>query len=257
MNLNILSLNCQKNYNKNLSPFFKRILKKKQYDILLLQETTEDVLSLFSAFPEYKIVNNRDEYGRLSLLCIAYNSKKSNLESFHYKPILFDKFERQELKKPFQSFGIGRAILNFQKTKVSVGGIHLPSGFSRKRRLSNLDSIKKIMEEKNNSVITLFGGDFNFGFKSEVKKASNFMKPEYHCCTSDIGPTLDSYYTEANLPYSWVHMNDILRFLGGRMKLRTDHFFLDSETASKTNPHVNILSDRVSDHSPIEMIIKD
>ena len=111
------------------------------------------------------------------------------------------------------------------------------------------------MSEKR-SDITVFGGDCNFCFSSEVNKASKIVSPEYYCVTYDLGTTFDSYYTESHLPYFWVYMNNFLRKLGLRMKLKTDHFFVDKKNAKRSNIKTEILSDRVSDHIPIEIVLE-
>lgn len=254
MRLNVLSLNCQKNYNKNLSPFLIEFLREDRYDLYLLQEATNEALMPFKAFKDYKIVNTKDERGRLSLPCIVYNSKRGKLKDFFYQPILFDSIERQESKKPFQSFGIARAIFTFRGLEIAAGNIHLPSGFSGRRRLQELTLAKKVMGEAKDADISFFGGDCNFCLSSEIRKASNIVAPEYVCLTSKLGSTLDSYYTECNLPYSWIHVNDFLRKIGLRVRLKTDHLFVDKET-SKNRIKTRILPNRVSDHSPIEMVI--
>lgn len=256
MDLNILVLNCQKNYNKNLRPFLKKTLRKGKYDLFLLQEATNDVLEPFKSFKKYSILNSKDKLGRLSLPCIVYNSKKFTLKNLFYEPIFLDGFERQELKKPFQSFGILRAVLDFQGIKIVAGSIHLPSGLSIKKRFRALKSAKIIMDEVKNPEITFYGGDLNFCSSYEIRKASKILGPEYKCITSQLGPTLDSYFTESHLHYSHIRINNVLRNFGIRIKLKTDHIFVDQETLKRNKVKAKILRNRVSDHSPIEMALK-
>ncbi len=256
MDMAVLSLNCQKNYNPHLIPFLETVLKKGKYDLFLLQEATSDVLKPFESFPNYSIINSKDKLGRLSLSCVVYNSKRCSLNNFVYEPILLNGFEKQELKKPFQSFGIAIVLLDFQGIMITAGSIHLPSGFSSKRRVKDLKLGKEMMGDIGDSQIKFYGGDCNFCFSSEIRRASKVISPEYRCITSHLGPTLNSYFTESHLPYSWVYVNNILRKLGIKVKLKTDHIFVDEMTTKRNNIETRILSDRVSDHSPIEMILK-
>lgn len=211
MKLRVLTLNCQKNYNKNLSFFLKEILSKDKYDVFLLQEATNEVLEYFNCFPKYSIINSTDKLGRISLSCIIYNKDKCSFKDFFYEPILVNKFEKQELKESFQFFGVARAILIFESVKIIVGSIHLPSGFSSKKRFKYLKKVKEIMSNIVGGWITFYAGDYNFSLPYEFKRASKFISPEFKCITSDLGTTLDSYYTESHLPFIWIYINNFLK----------------------------------------------
>jgi hypothetical protein len=74
MNLNIICLNCQKNYNKNLSAYLKKILKQEKYDILMLQEASEKVNEVIGLFQKYNLLKTRNKE-RLCLTTIVYKKK--------------------------------------------------------------------------------------------------------------------------------------------------------------------------------------
>lgn len=71
--------------------------------------------------------------------------------------------------------------------------------------------------------------------------------------TNDLSPTLDSRYSE-NVAHITNRIAAFLNIFGIGIKLHTDHIFLDKDTAS-SKINCFVLTDRVSDHSPIECII--
>jgi endonuclease/exonuclease/phosphatase (EEP) superfamily protein YafD len=101
--------------------------------------------------------------------------------------------------------------------------------------------------------ITIFGGDCNFGFPGERSRAEKILAPQFVCATSAIGPTLDGRYSE-NVPHLPNRIAKLLSFFGIATKLCTDHFFVNSGDKRTENLKVRVLPDRVSDHSPLELV---
>ena len=111
------------------------------------------------------------------------------------------------------------------------------------------------MLERSKRVQTaLFGGDFNFGLPGELSGSTALLAPDFVCATKDVGPTLNSRYTEyhptlTNIP------SFVLGKVGIGISLKADHMFVDRKTAKRSKIKTQILKDRVSDHSPVEMIL--
>lgn len=255
MKLGVLSLNCQKNYNPNLSSFLKKCLKSNRYDIFLLQEATKDVLKNFEGFTDYRVVDYKIKDGRHALCSVVFDSRKFKMIRSWYEPIFIRMSEDFEKKKSFQSFGVNIVSLKIGSKSVKVASVHLPSGASRRSRVDGLVLTKELVGKLAGTDICFYGGDCNFCFPGEVKNLKKIVSPDYACVSSDLGTTLDSYYTESHLPVWWIKANNLLRRVGVSLKFKTDHFFIDVKNLDNV-VGVKVLKNRVSDHSPVEMILK-
>jgi hypothetical protein len=72
--------------------------------------------------------------------------------------------------------------------------------------------------------------------------------------SGELPPTLDGKYSE-NVPRLPNRIGALLRFFGIPTRLWTDQVFVDAATAAKSDIQSRVLPDRVSDHSPVEVII--
>ena len=73
--------------------------------------------------------------------------------------------------------------------------------------------------------------------------------------TRDSGPTVNSDYLEPSHPQA-AFIVRLFKFFRIRLRMKVDHIFVDTNTA---NTHISVsrvLNDRVSDHSPLELILK-
>ncbi|MCH2188732.1 hypothetical protein MK079_02810 [Candidatus Gracilibacteria bacterium] len=254
MKLKILSLNCQKNHQSGLGNFLTSLLIHETYDIFLLQEASGEVLNIFSSFGKYIPITYFDAKGKLCLTNIVYNSKKLQLKEKYYEPILVDIFSLHEELSGVQSYGINMGIFEYNKKQLNISSVHLPSGFRSRYRYSGfLKILQKI--KKHTKQICFFGGDMNIVYRWESKKILSFSGDNYSCTTQGLGYTLDSYYTENHLDFLWVKMNNFFRRFGLSKKFKTDHIFIDTSSHNRYHISTRILPDRVSDHSPIEVIL--
>jgi endonuclease/exonuclease/phosphatase family metal-dependent hydrolase len=103
-------------------------------------------------------------------------------------------------------------------------------------------------------ISTIFAGDFNTGFPNEIVKIAETFAPQFTWITKDLGPTLDSRYSE-NLAHLPNRIAAFLSIFNIGILLRTDHVFVDKQTVENHTINCSLLPDRVSDHSPMEIII--
>ncbi len=248
--MRILSLNTQKAFHPLLSAFMKSILESGVYDFILLQEVDEKVLSLIRNTGPYQLLQAFDEImGAQSHLCIIYR------DTFTLKKSSLDSFGRMHPSPPLQHPGFGMLLGTFRITRsdIQVGSVHLHSGLRPSVRAREVIALKQsLLKETDTEIPLVVGGDFNLGFPGEVKRACDLMSPEFIATTRRLGPTLDSRYSEPH-PNIVNSSAVFLAKLGIGLRFKTDHLFADVKTAKRSRVH--ILSDRVSDHSPLELTI--
>lgn len=249
--LGILSLNCQRGHQVNLGNFLKRILKDELYDVLLLQEVDASVLP-FLEHSSYNIIRVMSENGTdESELCIAYRNTYTLLgQGFQSFTSMHTDPWRTFRHTPF---GILWCDLEVEGTKVRVGSIHLHSGINALTRFRELALAKKLLL-KDISVPTLFAGDFNAGYPGEAHTMARKLKPEFTWTTKRAGPTLNSFYTEHG-PHLFNKVARLLASVHLGFRFRTDHFFSNHQQEPALRVTCRVLSDRVSDHSPVELRI--
>jgi endonuclease/exonuclease/phosphatase family metal-dependent hydrolase len=247
--MKILSLNCQRSYQSTLDKFLKDTLESNAYDFLLLQEVDTKVLASLqnSSYKLLRLLNH--EVGIESELCIAYRNSfdlvDKELQSF--SSMRNDSWHG--FKHP--SFGFLWGGFRIDSEIVRVGSIHLHSGVDQRARMKELQKARETLLE-NSSKSTIIAGDFNAGFPGEAGRFAHLLAPEFAWITRDSAPTLDSRYSE-NVPHLPNRIAAFLRVFNLAIKLRTDHIFMDADTARKSNVKCLVLPDRVSDHSPVEL----
>mgnify|MGYP001565306721 CR=1 FL=1 len=251
MKMKILSLNCQRGYQKGLEKFLRQTLQEEKYKLLILQEVDAKVLP-FLQHPSYKLVRAfNEETGKESELCIMYGGKY-NLVKTGFKSFASMRNDpRYGFKHP--GFGLLWADLTIGNLPFRVGSIHLHSGVNQKARAAELEQAKEIFL-KTPCVPKVLAGDFNAGYPGESSNMANILAPEFTWKTKGTGPTLDSRYSE-NVPHLPNRIAALLRLFNIKIPLWTDHFFVDMESAKKYDICCRVLPNRVSDHSPIEFIM--
>lgn len=249
--MKILSLNCQKGYQPGLGAFLKRTLEDGDYDFILLQEFAKEVPNYVRGVGSYKLLEaHNEEMGEPSHLAIAcrdiFELIHSNFKAFaRMHPLAY-------LQHP--GFGLLAADFDVGDSVVRLGNIHQHSGIRQSVRTTESKEIKRLLLESPDTMPTIFGGDFNLGFLGELSRTTRIFSPEFVCITAEHGPTLDSRYTE----YHPVITNQIATALAKvnlGIKLKADHVFVDTKTAANSKIECRILPDRVSDHSPVEVVI--
>lgn len=250
--MKILNLNTQKAYQATFDSFITDILRKREYDFILLQEVTPPVVKIIKkASSEYQIVNPFDpELGENTHVCVLYKS------NFVLQKEIFLSFAT--LKPGFTKYGWGfvGGLFDYNQKKIFVGSAHLHPGLRKKRRVEQVKIIKKKLMEEIINTPTIFGGDFNFGLPGEISVSQKVLSPEFIRVTKNLGPTLDSRYTEKS---SWgiARIANILMKIGISIKLKTDHVYMDNISTKNTSVTCTTLPSRVSDHLAIEIYCND
>lgn len=248
--MQILSLNTQKAFQPTLAPFLRNTLESNQYDFILLQETTDKVLPLIRDIGSYTLLEAFDTHmGTQGHLVIAYRN------NFELKDSVLDSYGTMHPSPRLRHTGLGALVGTFQTPSgnIKTGSVHLHAGLRATVRAKELARLKQsILSEAQDEIPTILGGDFNLGFPGEVLHACMYLSPEFVSKTRQLGTTLNSRFSEPNP--NLVNMSAVfLSSLGIGFNLKTDHFFTDRSTASRST--ARILPDRVSDHSPIELVI--
>lgn len=248
--MKILSLNTQKAFQPALPSFLKRTLDGGLYDFILLQEASERVLPLVRDVGAYRLLEAFDEvFSAPSHLSIVYRDtfelKSSSLDSFgHMHP-------SPRLRHP--GFGILLGTFGTPQGDIKAGTVHLHSGLRPTVRAREVQALKeRVLKERADSIPLVFGGDFNLGLPGEVIHACGLLSPDFVATTRYLGPTLNSRYSEPHPNIVNTSAVFLAKF-GIGFNLKTDHLFVDTETAKRSRARV--LPDRVSDHSPIELAI--
>jgi len=251
MGMKILNLNCQKGEQPMLESFLRKALDGGSYDFLLLQEVDAKVLA-FLQHPSYALLRVfNEETGQDSQLCIAYR-KTCRLSKSGFKSLSFMRYDPvRGFKHP--AFGVLWADFEIGGKMIRVASVHLHSGTDRHIRLAEMEMVKKILLEGDH-LPTAVTGDFNAGWPGECDGLARVFAPEFSWMTKELGPTLDSRYSE-NVAHITNRVAAFLGIFNIGIRLRTDHAFLDSKTAGSYSMICSILPDRVSDHSPVECMI--
>ncbi|HEV7449027.1 MAG TPA: hypothetical protein VGP13_00600 [Candidatus Paceibacterota bacterium] len=252
--MKLLSLNCQRGYQPGLEAFLHRTLEGGRYDFLLLQEFAKDVPSYVQGVGDYLLLQeNNTDVDELSQTIILYR-KTYRLLGCSFIP--FAKMRKDPVMGyKHATFGSLMARFETDSGPMVVGSMHLHSGIDRKVRAAQVAKIKQqALALRKDGDQTIFGGDCNFGLPGEHKEAERMMAPEFACVTQKIGPTLDGRYSE-NVPHLPNRIARLLGFFGIPTPLWTDQVFVDAQTAASKKITCRVLPGRVSDHSPVEMVI--
>jgi endonuclease/exonuclease/phosphatase family metal-dependent hydrolase len=247
--MKILSLNCQRGHQSTLEKFLRETLENNTYDFLLLQEVDTKVLAYLqnSSYKLLRLLNY--EVGIESELCIAYRNNFDLLDKGLQSFSSMRNDPWHGFKHP--SFGFLWGEFRMGGEIVRLGSIHLHSGVDQRARMAELQKAREILLE-NSSRSTIIAGDFNAGFPGEAARFAHLLAPEFAWITRNSAPTLDSRYSE-NVPHLPNRIAAFLRVFNLAIKLRTDHVFMDADTARKSNITCLVLADRVSDHNPVEL----
>ena len=256
MELKILSLNCQRGYQPGLKDFLRKTLQDGKYDLLLLQEFGKEVPLFVQNVGSYKLLQTLNtDVDELSQTAILYRNEYELLDQ-NFIP--FAKMRRDPVAGfKHATFGSLVARLKTNRGSIAVGSVHLHSGIDRKVRAAQIQKIKsQILSLVHSDDLVIFGGDCNFGFLGERANAERAFAPEFVCVTSKRGPTLDGRYSE-NVPHLPNRVAAFLGFFGIPTLLWTDQLFVDAATITSSSIAARILPDRVSDHSPIELVLSN
>lgn len=243
--MKILTLNCQQAEQSSLKGFLEKILKNKIYDLLLLQEVDDKVAS-FLVNPRYKIIREfNEEAEQISQICIVYRSEY-DLVGKGFQSFSSMRHDRvRGFKHP--CMGILWVDIKMNGRVLRASSIHLHSGLDRHVRLKELERAKKTLLNNFSGPIIL-AGDFNAGFFRERINMARILAPEFQWSTKDCGPTLDSRFSE-NTKRLLSRVAAFLSVFNFGVKLHSDHFFVKDLTVLS----YEILPNRVSDHSPVEL----
>ena len=250
-NLKILCLNCQKAYNPNIKQFLQKILESNFYDFLLLQEANEKIIPIIRGLGQYNILSAMNPDNQIeSHLRILYRNrfvlKDKSLLSF-------SKMNRSFALRGELGFLLG--TFDCDGETIMLGSLHLHPGFPFHLRMKETNIVKKHIQNYGglkNPVI--FGGDLNLAYPWENWLTRKYFSRNFIDATINTGPTLDGLYTEKGTHLA-SKIGNMLTTLGISVKFKTDKLFVGKNIAGQNKITTRVLPDRVSDHSPIELII--
>ncbi len=263
MKLQILTLNCgtkksavdygQGSYVGGLNDFLINVLAEKYYDFILLQE--------FHSHASDELGSNSGDYKILRMFDIEMNAKSEIAIIYRKNFILkasefysFANFKKWNLQWPGV---LGFLMGKFQtpEGELIVGSIHLNPLFHFIVRKEESRFVKKCLIEFNfDKLPVIFGGDFNTILPGEKVYHNNIFAPEFVNITMKSGPTVDSRYIEPVILST--KFTSLLGKLGIHSRTKVDHIYVDNKTALENIISCKVLSDRVSDHSPMEVSIR-
>ncbi len=247
-NLNILTLNTQKAYQSSFGDFIHDVLVSDKYDFVLLQEVDAKVVSIITQF-EHSYIVVRPFDVNLSTntgVCILYK------KAFVLKDTLFISFANFDPNMPMRGWGFVGGIFAVQGQGVLVGSVHLHSGIKTSIRKKEIEIIKESLSNYKNNIPIVFAGDFNTGFPGEVSEIEKILLPDFIRVSKNIGPTLDSRYTEKS-SFLLNRVNSFFARFGISFKFRTDHVYFDISTLKTNDILCTVLPNRVSDHLAIDI----
>ena len=250
--MKILDLNCQKAYNPNLKNFLSQVIASAEYDFILLQEADEKVLPMIESSGLYQSLGAINPDNKVqSHLRILYRNN-CRLESSDF--LSFAKMNRLFALRGEPGFLFGVFYLGSQK--IVIGSAHLHPGLSFGIRAREMKMVKaRLLTYFSKGLPIIFGGDFNLGFPWECTYARKVFIPEFSDATINIGVTLNSLYTEKGNRID-SKIGNLLAKFGIGVKFKTDRIFTDNRTAKQSKITARVLPNRVSDHSPVELILK-
>lgn len=247
--MKVLSINTQKAYQSGLFPFLDQIVQSGAYDFILLQEAVEPVLAPLRIHEAYTVLEAfNEEMAAASHLAILHRSAFTLSSSQLYSFGMMHPFPALQ----HAGFGLLQGTFDTPSGRVQMGSVHLHSGWLPQVRLQEMRTLKRVLlQAQEPSVPVIFGGDFNLGFPGEVSIGHRLLAPQFCSQTRTLGSTLDSRYSEPHRNVINTGAVLLARF-GLGVRLKTDHFFMDPNTAQQI-VYERILPDRISDHSPIEL----
>ena len=179
MNLNLLSLNCQKAYDLSIKEFLIKNLQSRIYDFVLLQEADEKVISIVERVGgSYKILKTiNPDNQKQSHLCVLY---KSEFVLKNNDFVSFSKLNRQFALRPELGFLLG--TFDYNGNGIVIASLHLHPGFPFYLRTRGIQMVKNRLCYYNNSALpVIFGGDFNLAYPWETVYTRKFLAIEIFC----------------------------------------------------------------------------
>ncbi len=248
--MKVLSLNCQKGYQPGLGAFLKKTLDAETYDFLLLQEATGAALPYLQHKGYAALHPMNEEFGEQAHTAILYRTRFALLESTFYS---FGRLHPlPQLKHP--GFGLLLAEFNANGEKILAGSVHLHSHFLSHVRKRETELVREhVSAMRQPGILAVIGGDFNLVLPGEIWRTERMLAPDLVSATRHVKYTLDSRYTEPYPVFS-NHVANLLGRLGVGIRFKTDHIYMDRETAGR-GVKARTLPDRVSDHSPVEVVL--
>ena len=252
MNLRILTLNCGKAYNPKLFGFLAKIFEEARYDVILLQELpAQSISSTKPHLGNYGIVRAFDaEMNVESELAIAYRDIFTLEEKQFYS---FARFKRWNWDWP-GTLGMLMAKFQTPQGKLTISSVHLnPLLHVMTRKREAIFFKKRLLEFNSGNAPVIFGGDFNSGLPGEKTRNNSILAPEFQNLTISSGPTVDSRHIQPLILIARICI--FLGKLGIHLRMKVDHIYADKKTAEENVSSCRVLHNRVSDHSPVEVIL--
>ena len=249
--LSILSLNCQHGRQPGLKAFLDRIRSEKKYDFVLLQEVNRSVAAMIPDDDAYAILrfpsHLEDIRGSVTVMYRRDYTPEA-MEYFSFDKLLGRKFSTH--------YGLAVATFYGPKGQYTVGSLHMNAGLRWDPRKKEAYFLRELFQERSDLIdgSIILGGDFNNGYPWEDGMADRIFAPLLTNVTTGIEGTLDSLYSEPVGNF----VNDVswlLSHIGIHVTVKVDHIFCDPKL-SDLKRSVRKLPDRVSDHSPVEVIIQ-
>ncbi len=241
-------------YVAGLNDFLINLFQEARYDFILLQEFhTNTYLELEPRLENYKILRAFDTEGNIdSQLAIAYRKNFILKENKFYS---FSGFKKFNVKWP-GIFGLLLGTFQTPKGDMIAGSLHLNPLLHFLTRKREVQYSKKCLLACNTRKLpVIFGGDFNSALPGEKNSNNTIFVPEFVNVTLDSGPTVDSRYVE---PVVFINKAAaLLKKFGLKICMKVDHVYADNKSAKMHAHSCKVLNDRVSDHSPVEVILED
>ncbi|MBP6975086.1 MAG: endonuclease/exonuclease/phosphatase family protein [Candidatus Pacebacteria bacterium] len=251
--MKVLSLNCQRGYTEGLEVFLRNTIGGGECDFLLLQEFFGPAVSFVEKIQPYKLLQvlNQD-VDQLTQTVIIYRNAY-HLTEQNYLPFPKD-YPDPVMGIEHSTFGSLLARFETDAGQFLMGSVHLHSGMNFKVRANQIERVKEqAVAFSRPDDVTVFGGDCNFGFPWERYSAENILRPHFVCATRNNGATLDGRYSE-DVPHLPNRIAATLGRLGIAARLSTDHIFVNVNSNNLMDFKTRVLPDRVSDHSPVELV---
>lgn len=245
--MTLLTLNCQKGYNPHFSSFVRDLMKRAEFDILLLQEVSDTVAATIQRGAKaYTLLRPWNPLSRLGAQTAVLYRSSFTLLSSQFCPVARILGERSASRE----FGMTAAVVATPEYRdgILVASVHAHSNFHTAWRAREVRYFKQRLLTMSKSR-TLIGGDFNTGFPWERLHHSMILSPQFTLATSRCGPTYESQYLEPSTTLNRIALAGAA-LLGANLRLVLDHIFLTPDLGAQLR-ECALLPDRVSDHSGI------
>jgi len=257
--LKVITLNCQRAYQKGCKDFLQQLLHSQEYDFILLQEANAAVHeTVLTNLRNYNILfTHNTSTNSKHEICLIYRLEYTLIkEEFlnFYNP------ERKMLTQSGAAIGLFKLpqdkIQSLQKEYVLIGSLHLQASYHAKMRQVELRKIKAIFGGISDGydAIKILGGDFNNLGPGEIYFHSLVLKPHLVYASHFNDHTHDTTLLEPmnrERPLAKLLLIDKYRY---RVKL--DHYFTDQESYDLYTIESDTLKVDVSDHRPVVMTLR-